>query len=311
MNDSLDPAIPVYAGECQHVYQAYPDKKGGRRIILNDINLRVRPGTFLSLVGPSGSGKSTFLRLILGSESPYRGIVRINGKPVPPPDRDRGIVFQSYSLFPQLTVIENIMFGMELEEVAFVAKFILPVRYLRKKKRWRAQAMEYLDRVNLTEHADKYPYELSGGMRQRVAIAQAMIMKPAILLMDEPFGALDPDTRESLQHFLLEIHQKTQMTVLFITHDLLEALYLCTRLIVLSPYYTVAEGPAQGSKIVVDIAYPGSGQKSVDDKYSREFNEKLRLVREKGFDSVHRQPIDQFVLEHPDSLPARDATSLP
>jgi len=290
-----------YIIECLDVFQCYPDKIGGLFTVLNDIDIKIKRGEFISLVGPSGSGKSTFLRLILGSEGPFRGKVLINGRPVDPPDRDRGMVFQSYSLFPHLTVIENVMFGQELEEIQFLNKWLKPFTYYKKRKMFRAKAIEYLDRVSLTQHADKYPYELSGGMRQRVAIAQAMIIKPDILLMDEPFGALDPDTREALQVFLLEMHERSDMTVLFITHDLEEALYLCSRLIVLSPFYTVEQGSTQGSKIVIDIAYPGSHPKSLDDKYTPYFNERLKMIRDKGFNPEVRQHITEFNLEHKDS----------
>lgn len=289
------------AFECYDVYQCYPDKTGRLFTVLNDIDLKVRKGELLSLIGPSGSGKSTFLRLILGTEKPYSGRVLIDGKPATTPDRNRGMIFQSYSLFPHLTVIENVMFGMELEEINFLSKWMLPLSYVKKKRLFRDRAMNYLERVNLREHADKYPFELSGGMRQRVAIAQAMIMKPSILLMDEPFGALDPDTRESLQVFLLEMHEQTKMTVVFITHDLEEALYLCSRLVVLSPYYHDDADATQGSKIVIDIDYPGSHPKSLDDKYSPAFNERLKMIRERGFDPDVRQHLREFNLEHSDS----------
>ncbi|MBN2382664.1 ABC transporter ATP-binding protein [bacterium] len=293
--------VERYALECIRARQCYPDKRGGLFTVLNEIDFRVRKGEFVSLVGPSGSGKSTFLRLILGSEGPYSGKVLIHGKPVSHPDRDRGVVFQNYSLFPHLTVLDNVLFGQELEEINFLSKWLRPLHFRRKRRRFREQAMNYLERVNLASHADKYPYELSGGMRQRVAIAQAMIMEPAFLLMDEPFGALDPDTREDLQLFLLEMHEKKKMTVLFITHDLEEALYLCTRLIVLSPYYQCEPGQNQGSKIVIDIGYPGSHPKSLDDKYSPAFNERLKMIRENGFNPEVRQHIRDFELEHCDA----------
>lgn len=292
----------TYTIECYNAFQCYPDNKGVMFTVLNDINFKVRAGEFISLVGPSGSGKSTFLRLILGSEQPFKGKVLIKGKKVTPPDRNRGMVFQSYSLFPYLTVIENVMFGMELEEINFLNKWLRPFSFSNKRKRFRKEAVEYLDRVNLAEHADKYPFELSGGMRQRVAIAQAMIMKPDILLMDEPFGALDPDTREDLQMFLLEMHKKTKMTVIFITHDLEEALYLCSRLIVLSPFYDSKQENQQGSKIVIDIPYPGNEPKELNDKYTPAFNERLKMIRDNGFNSKVRQTIENFDLEHEDSI---------
>src|SRR5262249_40041900 len=149
-----------------------------------------------SLVGASGCGKSTLLRLVLGAEQPWKGTLRSNGRPITHPDRTRGIVFQKDSLFPHRTVVENVMFGLELTHPSAVQKWLAwPWYRTGPHRRFRDEAMDYLAQVKLHEHADKYPHQLSGGMQQRVAIAQALIMRPSILLMDEPFGALDADAR--------------------------------------------------------------------------------------------------------------------
>jgi NitT/TauT family transport system ATP-binding protein len=153
--------------------------------------------------------------------------------------------------------------------------------------------------MQLDEHASKYPHELSGGMQQRVAIAQALIMKPKIILMDEPFGALDPGTREDMQVFLLELWERHEMTIFFVTHDLEEALFLGTRIIVLSPYYTDDDGNAEGAKIVMDRHLPGPASTRV--KYSPEFNQLLEEVKQCGFVKEYRQHLSQFDLSHPDA----------
>jgi NitT/TauT family transport system ATP-binding protein len=150
--------------------------------------------------------------------------------PVAAPGQDRGIVYQRYSLYPHLTVIENAMLARTLP-AGFVER-------RRRRAEFREEAMHYLERASLAAHADKYPYELSGGMQQRVAIAQALIKRPKILLMDEPFGALDPETREHMQVFLLELWEAERMTIFFVTHDMEEAIYLGTRVVVLSQHYT-------------------------------------------------------------------------
>ena len=195
-----------------NVYQQYDN-----RIILNGINLKLRPAEFLTVVGPTGCGKSTTLRMILGSERPSKGTVLFKGEEVKNPDRNRGVVFQRYSIFPHKSVRQNVMFGLELEVFDLYEPIHHPFRFRRKKKEFRTEADKYLKRVRLLEHADKYPNQLSGGQRQRTAIAQAMIMKPELLLMDEPFGALDEGTREEMQVFTLEQWKQTHSTVIFVT----------------------------------------------------------------------------------------------
>jgi NitT/TauT family transport system ATP-binding protein len=288
----------IFVIKLEDICQRYP-RDGRMATILNDIDLKVRPKEFVTVVGPSGCGKSTLLRLIVGWEGAKSGTVLIDGNNAGPPNRDRGIVFQKYSLFPHLTVLDNVVFGLELEQIPFLWKFIWFPGYLRRRQSWITEAMTFLERMRLAEHANKFPYELSGGMQQRVAIAQALIMKPKIILMDEPFGALDPGTREDMQVFLLELWEQYDMTIFFVTHDLEEALFLGTRIIVLSPYYTDDNGVAEGAKIVMDKKLPGPASTRV--KYTPEFNQLLEEVKKRGFEKNYRRHIGEFDLSHPDS----------
>ena len=217
------------------VHQQYPaPNKGEAHVVLNDINLKIKRGELVTLVGPTGCGKSTLLRLILGSELPFAGQALINGSPILQPDRDRGIVFQRYSLFENRTVLHNVMLGLELEEFGLFESIFLTPGYRARRREFREKAEHYLSRVGLLQHADKYPHQLSGGMRQRAAIAQAMVMKPAVLLMDEPFGAVDPLGRLLLQNEFLAIQKRLKKTVVFVTHDLDEAIRLADRIAIMN-----------------------------------------------------------------------------
>ncbi|MEU2030260.1 ABC transporter ATP-binding protein [Nocardia amamiensis] len=187
---------------------------------IQDISLELREGEFLVLVGPSGSGKSTLLDLLGGLSKPTSGEILLDGKPITGPGLDRGIVFQQYALLPWRTARANIEFGLE-------------AKGLRRKAR-RELAEHYLELVGLSGFGDRYPHELSGGMKQRVAIARSLAFDPEVLLMDEPFAALDAQTRESLQDELLRIWRATGKTVLFITHSIDEAVYLGQRVAVLT-----------------------------------------------------------------------------
>lgn len=263
--------------------------------ILDNIDLSVSAGELCALVGPSGCGKSTLLRLILGQEQPSKGHIFIDGKPVGFPDPKRGIVFQKYSLFPHLTVLDNVLLGKRLSN----SRWWLPWP---KRREWKEEAIMYLERVRLADALHKYPHELSGGMQQRVAIAQALIMKPPALLMDEPFGALDPDTREDLQLFLLDLWESEKLTIFFVTHDLEEACFLASRLLVLSQYYTDDRGDEnvnRGSKIVADYQLSTGSTKI---KMDPGFKELIARVREEGFDPRIRQHVKKFNLHHPDSF---------
>ena len=282
---------------------SYPLKGGGCKIVLNDIGLFVRAGEFVTVVGPSGCGKSTVLRLILGSQFPTRGTVQIDGEPVSRVSRDRGIVYQKYSLFPHLTVVENIALGLYLENTTLPQRFCHTPGYFQVRRRSREEGREFLNHIGLDPtDADKYPSELSGGMRQRVAIAQAIIMQPKILLMDEPFGALDHSTRQEMQLFTLEQWQQHGMTVIFVTHDLEEACFLGTRIIGLSQYWSDDPGKkAEGARIVNDKQVPGEHPKPTDFKYAPEFQELLRDVRRDVLDPGHCQHVSEFDHDHRDA----------
>lgn len=276
----------------EDVYKSYDGK-----VILDNIDLTVRKGEFCSVVGPSGCGKSTLLRLILGQEVADQGLIQIDGQEVGVPDTQRGIVFQKYSLFPNRTVLENVLMGKLFTKGKWWNPF-----YRRQDDI--DEAMEYLRRVRLEGAADKYPHELSGGMQQRAAIAQALIMKPPVLLMDEPFGALDPDTRDELQVFLLELWERENLTIFFVTHDLTEACFLGSRLLVLSQYYTDSRGedePSRGGRIVADYPLPKVAN-SMAVKDDPEFQQLISDVRECGFDPRIRQHVSQFNLKHSDSF---------
>lgn len=188
---------------------------------VENLDFTVNEGEFITLVGPSGCGKSTMLDLLGGLSTPTKGRILIDGREVTGPGLDRGTVFQQYALFPWKTARGNIEFGLEAKGIP--------------KKDWQEQANYYLDLVGLSKFADRYPHELSGGMKQRVAIARSLAFNPDVLLMDEPFAALDAQTRETLQAELLRIWEKTKKTILFITHGIDEAVYLGQRVVVLSP----------------------------------------------------------------------------
>lgn len=193
----------------------------GRELLaLDQINLHVKAGEFLVIIGPSGCGKSTFLDIVGGLSKPDDGEILIGGKQVKGPGLDRGIVFQQYALFPWRTAQENVEVGLEAQKI--------------DKGRRHEISKEYLSLVGLTGFEDRYPYELSGGMKQRVAIARALALNPDILLMDEPFAALDAQTREILQRDLLRIKSETKKTVLFITHSIDEAVFLADRVAVMT-----------------------------------------------------------------------------
>jgi NitT/TauT family transport system ATP-binding protein len=193
-----------------------------RTTALKDINFQTHRREFLCIVGPSGCGKTTLVRILAGLEEKNSGQVLLQGKAVTEPGSDRGMVFQGYTLFPWLTVKKNVMFGLEVNG--------------RGKDEAERQALQWLQLIGLERFADAYPSQLSGGMKQRVAIVRALANQPPILLMDEPFGALDAQTRCRMQAHLLEIWRKIDITIVFITHDLDEAIFLADRILVLSAH---------------------------------------------------------------------------
>ncbi|HEY6254344.1 MAG TPA: ABC transporter ATP-binding protein [Xanthobacteraceae bacterium] len=197
-------------------------KNFGSTTALNDINFRTHRREFLCVVGPSGCGKTSLVRILAGLEEKSAGQVLLQGKTVSGPGSDRGMVFQGYTLFPWLTVKKNVMFGLEVNG--------------RGNLESERQALQWLQLVGLERFADAYPHQLSGGMKQRVAIVRALANQPRILLMDEPFGALDAQTRCRMQAHLLEIWRKIDITIVFITHDLDEAIFLADRILALSAH---------------------------------------------------------------------------
>ena len=203
----------------QHVFKSYPHN-GQPLPVLHDVNLIVEEGEFVCLLGPSGCGKSTIIHLIAGLERPDAGAVLIDGQPVTGPGVDRVVVFQEAALFPWLSVLGNVEFGLRMMKLPNAAR--------------RARAMEYLKLVHLSKFVSAYPHQLSGGMKQRVAIARALAMDPKVLLLDEPFGSLDAQMRAVLQNELLEIWQLARPTILFVTHNVREATGLADRIYVIA-----------------------------------------------------------------------------
>jgi NitT/TauT family transport system ATP-binding protein len=202
-----------------------------QNLALNDVRLDIPHGQFMCLLGPSGCGKTTLLNLIAGFLRPTEGYIFLDGKQIDEPSPDRGMVFQDYSLFPWRTVIQNVEFGLEVEGMS--------------KKERRARAEYYLDLVKLEHVASRYPAQLSGGMKQRVAIARALAPGPKVLLMDEPFAALDAMTRGHLQDELIRIHELERCTTLFVTHNIDEAIRLADRVLIMSP---------NPGRVVADVA---------------------------------------------------------
>ena len=192
---------------------------GSRKVILEDVSLQIHEREFVCVIGPSGCGKSTLGRIVAGLDAYPKGKVIVSGETVKGPSASRGMVFQGYTLFPWKTVKENVMFG--------------PVMDGRSKSSAERSAREWLDIVGLTKYENHYPHQLSGGMKQRVAIARALINEPKVLVMDEPFGALDPYTRQKMQKHLLDLWRNIDITIVFITHDMDEAVLLSDRIVAL------------------------------------------------------------------------------
>ena len=292
--------------EVERVCVRYPLRDGSTKLVLNDVSINVREKEFLTLVGPTGCGKSTLLRLVLGSERPGQGAVRFDGREVTGVGRDRGIVYQKYSLFPHISVVDNIALGLLLRDTS-IPERLNPLRwpaFLRLRRECREVARGLVGRMGLHDaDGDKYPHELSGGMRQRVAIAQALVMAPKLLLMDEPFGALDHTTRESMQVFVLEKWKELDMTIVFVTHDLEEACYLGSRIVGLSQHWTRDDGsPGEGAKIVIDKRTPGKDLNPTSFKYAPEFAAFLEKVRREVLDPAHKRMLSQFDLDHQDAV---------
>jgi NitT/TauT family transport system ATP-binding protein len=225
-------------------------KEYGDLVVLERLNLEIAPRSFVALVGPSGCGKTTFLRMLLSEDIPSRGEILIDGQPLArEPTAERGVVFQRYSVFPHLTVLGNVLLGLEFERGGFLARLFGQAR-----AKAVAEARSLLDEVGLIEHERKYPAQLSGGMQQRLALAQALIRKPKVLLLDEPFGALDPGIRAEIHALMRRLWNECEITVVMVTHDLPEAFGMATRVIALErPREDPVDGARYGATIKADI----------------------------------------------------------
>ena len=247
-----------YAVEVRNVSHRFGDFP-----VLDQINLKIWPGQIVAIVGPSGCGKSTLLKAILGTHPPSEGQILADGQPVIGPTRNVGIVYQQYSLYDFLTAEGNVAFGLKLDQSSFFSRLVLFPKYLKQRQKHLAQAREFLEQVGLEHACGKYPGEMSGGMKQRVAVAQALIMRPKVVLLDEPFGALDEAMREELQYMLLRFYQENlqrkregkrpEYTILMVTHELNEAIFVADRVVGMSRFHT--EGN-QGAAIVYDKPCP-------------------------------------------------------
>jgi ABC-type nitrate/sulfonate/bicarbonate transport system ATPase subunit len=248
----------------RNVSRTFHSPKGEKIEALHDINFEVEDafspagrdiGEFRVLLGPSGCGKSTLLRMVAGLDHPDSGEILVNGQPVAGPGKDRGMVFQKYTSFPWLTVADNVGYGLKINGVPA------------------AERKETVDRllkaVGLTEFADVYPETLSGGMQQRVAIARTLALRPSVILMDEPFGALDAQTRSEMQQLLLQIWDETACTILFVTHDVEEAIYLADRIFIMSSH---------PGTIVEDVQVPFDRPRDLALKEKSEFHDLQHYV---------------------------------
>jgi NitT/TauT family transport system ATP-binding protein len=234
--------------------------KGKTFEALHDINLSVGEKEFICLLGPSGCGKTTLLRIMAGLEKPSSGAVLLDGVPIEGPGPQRGMVFQEYSLFPWRTILDNVSFGLELKGVS-------------KDERY-DKARRYLKTVGLEDFENSYPHELSGGMKQRVAIVRALVNNPKALFMDEPFGALDAQTRNVMQSELLRIWQEQQKTVIFVTHSVDEAIYLADRVVIMSAR------PGQINEILeIEIPRPRVRTSSEVNRYRERILHDLKSLR--------------------------------
>lgn len=219
---------------------------GNEHTVFDNVTLDIHRREFINVIGPSGCGKSTFIRIVAGLDEASGGEMLLDGHPISEPGPDRGMVFQGYTLFPWLTVKQNVMFGLEV----------------RRHGSAEPEARQWLDMVGLSKFENAYPHELSGGMKQRVAIARALANEPRILIMDEPFAALDPQTRCQMQNYLLQIWKRVDVTILFITHDLDEAAYLSDRILVMG---------TNPGRVVEFIENPVPRPRSAEQFFSPEF----------------------------------------
>jgi len=242
----------------EHVSMAFPSTRGPLRVV-DDVSYAIHDGEFVAVIGPSGCGKTTMMNMVAGFVTPTHGRVLLDGKPITGPGPDRGVIFQEYGVFPWLTVRDNIAFGLNLAANRAEAAHR------------NAICARYMKLMGLTDFADAWPKMLSGGMRQRLALARAYAVRPQFLLMDEPFGALDAQTRNAMQDLLLQVLAAEGKTVMLITHSVEEAIYLASRIIVMS---------ARPTRIREEIAIPFAYPRTESLHETREFNELRSHIRE-------------------------------
>jgi NitT/TauT family transport system ATP-binding protein len=268
----------------ERVSVSYAVGKRSRRTVLEDIDLEIEEGEFVVLLGETGCGKSTLLRMILGQERPTSGSISVSGSGVERVDARSGYVPQKYALFPDRTVLDNLAMGPETSKYHILGRLRPSFRAFRKQVR--EEALRQLQHMGLqASDAAKYPHQLSGGMQQRVAIAQALMMKSRVLLMDEAFSALDPATRASLQRLLRSVWSELKPTVVFVTHNTAEALFLGSRLIVLA---RVGREDHCGSRVALDIKLPESGMSLR--KNGQEFLDLVDYVERFSRGGQHKTP---------------------
>lgn len=272
---------------------AYPCGHGQSRTVLCGVDLEIAAGEFVVVLGETGCGKSTLLRLILGEEFPTSGSVEVDSKPVKRIDARCGYVPQKYSLFPDRTVLGNVMYGPENAHTRLPGR--LQPSFFRFRRELRAHAQTYLQRMGLRpQDLSKYPHQLSGGMQQRVAIAQALLMHPTVLLMDEAFSALDPSTRASLQEQLHVVWLESRPTVVFVTHNTAEALLLGTRIVLLGRH---TDGSTQRSNVLLDMENPASHLPFVRRAQSPEFGRLHDEVKKIAFESCSMSRVQSMTAE--------------
>lgn len=268
--------------------------------VLDNIQLQVYPGQIVAVVGPSGCGKSTLLKAILGTNPATSGEILTDGIPVRGPNRNVGIVYQNYSLYDFLNAEQNVSFGLKLDETSFLMRLFAIRKYLSLRKSHISKSRDFLKQVGLESACGKYPHEMSGGMKQRVAVAQAFIMRPKIVLLDEPFGALDEAMREDLQLMLLRFYQENllakqegrrpEYTILMVTHELNEAIYVADRVIGLSRFHTQGD---HGAAIVYDKPCPIFSPD--DPRDFSKFSEQRDELRKAVFDEEYIKDRNKYV----------------
>ncbi len=276
---TVDTDAKIIARNIRRVYQIkrQPNEAATEFEAIKHLDLTVKQGEFLAIVGPSGCGKSTFLDMIAGLAQPSSGEIFMDGKRITAPALDRGIVMQGYALFPWRTVRKNVEFGLEIKKVP--------------SKDRKEISQQYIELVGLKNFEDRYPHELSGGMKQRVAIARALAYDPEVLLMDEPFAAVDAQTREVLQEELLRIWEKTRKTIVFVTHGIDEAVFLADRVAVMTAH------PGTIKEIVtINLPRPRDGIRSSAD-FGWVRHKIWELLQNEHFTTGNKKPSDQNVAE--------------